>query len=62
MPKLRILRISGNKLSSLLNVAPFPNVRTLYADNNALTGLVNADRLGKLENLSLRNQSGRGGL
>jgi protein NUD1 len=59
MPKLRILRVSGNRLYRL-NVAPFPNLRTLYADNNALTNLVKADRLSKLENLSLRNQGGRG--
>ncbi|KAF7981491.1 hypothetical protein HWV62_33549 [Athelia sp. TMB] len=59
MPRLRILRVSGNRLRRL-NVASFPNLRTLYADNNALTSLVKADRLAKLENLSLRNQNGKG--
>lgn len=59
MGRLRILRVSGNRLRRL-NVASFPNLRTLYADNNALTSLVKADRLTKLENLSLRNQSGKG--
>ncbi|KAM6494119.1 hypothetical protein JOM56_010480 [Amanita muscaria] len=59
MPKLRILRISGNKLQQL-NAASFPNLRTLYADNNSLVNLVKLDRLSKLENLSLRNQRGRG--
>lgn len=59
MPKLRILRISGNRLQEL-NAASFPNLRTLYADSNSLVTLVKLDRLSKLENLSLRNQRGRG--
>lgn len=59
MVRLRILRVSGNRLYRL-NVVSFPNLRTLYADNNALTNLVKAERLTRLENLSLRNQSGRG--
>ncbi|OAX39884.1 hypothetical protein K503DRAFT_769104 [Rhizopogon vinicolor AM-OR11-026] len=59
MPRLRILRASGNRLQSL-NVAPFPNLRTLYVDNNSLESLVKAERLAKLENLSMRNQSCRG--
>ncbi|KAF8895303.1 hypothetical protein BD779DRAFT_1797151 [Infundibulicybe gibba] len=59
MPKLRILRISGNRLHQL-HVAPMPNLRTLYADNNSLSSLVKVNRLTKLEHLSLRNQSGRG--
>ncbi|KAI0364092.1 hypothetical protein BV20DRAFT_956956 [Pilatotrama ljubarskyi] len=61
MPRLRILRVSGNRLQTL-DAAPFPNLRTLYADNNSLGSIVRAYRLTKLENLSLRNQSGRGGL
>ena len=61
MPRLRILRLSSNRLSSLTAV-PFPNLRTLYADNNSLGTIVKAYRLGKLENLSVRNQSGRAGL
>lgn len=59
MPKLRILRVSGNRLYRL-TVTSFPNLRTLYADNNSLTNLAKANRLMKLENLSLRNQNGRG--
>jgi Leucine-rich repeat (LRR) protein len=59
MPRLRILRASGNRLQRL-NVAPFPNLRTLYVDNNSLDSLVKAERLAKLENLSMRNQSCRG--
>lgn len=59
MPRLRILRLSGNRLR-LVDVGAFNNLRTLYADNNSLTHLVNLGQLKKLENLSLRNQSGRG--
>jgi Leucine-rich repeat (LRR) protein len=56
MAKLRILRVSGNRLHQF-RVATMPNIRTLYADNNSL---VKVDRLTKVENLSLRNQSGKG--
>jgi Leucine-rich repeat (LRR) protein len=58
LSKLRILRVSGNKLQRL-DGANYPNLRTLYADNNALsgTGVVRSSRLKKLENLSLRNQA-----
>lgn len=59
MGRLRILRVSGNRLKNL-DVGGTPNLRTLYADNNALASLVKVDRLTKLENLSVRNQSGRG--
>ena len=61
MPRLRILRVSGNRLQEL-NAAPFPTLRTLYADSNSLGPILKAHRLTKLENLSLRNQSGRTGL
>jgi Leucine-rich repeat (LRR) protein len=59
MTKLRILRVSGNKLCNELQVGKVPNLRTLYADGNSLSGLGRVDRLTRLENLSLRNQSGR---
>ena len=59
MPRLRILRVSGNRLHNL-DIGYIVNLRTLYADNNKLAHLVKVDRLTKLENLSLRNQSGRG--
>ncbi|OSD02453.1 hypothetical protein PYCCODRAFT_1367524 [Trametes coccinea BRFM310] len=61
MSRLRILRVSGNRLQTL-NAAFYPNLRTLYADNNSLGTIARAHRLAKLENLSLRNQNGRGGL
>ena len=59
MARLRILRVSGNRLRHL-DVGGMANLRTLYADNNWLGELTKVDRLTKLENLSLRNQSGRG--
>ncbi|KAG6331606.1 hypothetical protein ID866_7482 [Astraeus odoratus] len=58
MPRLRILRASNNRLQTL-NAAPFGNLRTLYVDNNTLPSLLKAERLGKLENLSMRNQNCR---
>lgn len=61
MPRLRILRVSGNRLQQL-NASPFPNLRTLYADNNSLGTITKAHRLTKLENLSLRNQNAKPGL
>jgi len=61
MPKLRILRVSGNRLQQL-DAVPFPNLRTLYADNNSLDSILKAHCMTKLENPSLRNQSGRTGL
>ncbi|PCH40348.1 hypothetical protein WOLCODRAFT_162289 [Wolfiporia cocos MD-104 SS10] len=61
MARLRILRVSGNRLREL-DATPFQALRTLYADNNSLGTISKAHRLAKLENLSLRNQSGRAGL
>jgi protein NUD1 len=59
LPRLRVLRVSENRLQGQLNVAAFPNLRTLYADGNSLVALAKVGRLTKLENLSMRNQSGR---
>ena len=56
LSKLRILRVSGNRLQRL-DGEYFPNLRTLYADNNALTGISHCGRMRRLENLSLRNQA-----
>lgn len=78
MPRLRILRASGNRLRAL-QVHWFAGLRTLYADTNALEGEAllavapastaktvgraagkaasSSSALGKLENLSLRNQA-----
>ncbi|KAL5501530.1 NUD1 [Sanghuangporus vaninii] len=73
--KLRTLRLSGNRLR-YLNVARFPNLRTLYVDNNCLADggpiqrgqgqrrlprrLCGLHRLCKLENFSARNQNAAG--
>jgi hypothetical protein len=54
MPQLRSLRLSHNKLVGL-DMANFPRLRTLYADNNAI-GYLEGNACGRLENLSLRNQ------
>jgi Leucine-rich repeat (LRR) protein len=44
-----------------VDLSLFPRLRTLYADNNSLSGLdrSNPRTLSRLENLSLRNQRGR---
>ncbi|TFY79231.1 hypothetical protein EWM64_g4778, partial [Hericium alpestre] len=57
--RLRILRLSANKLKAL-DVAPYPNLRTLYADNNFIAQVTHARTLSRLENLSLRNQGTKG--
>ena len=36
----------------------FPQLRTLYLDNNRLREIYELDELPKLDNLSLRNQAG----
>ncbi|KAI0004643.1 hypothetical protein BJV74DRAFT_971764 [Russula compacta] len=59
LPRLRILRLSVNRLKCL-DATHFPNLRMLYIDNNTLTELKKANMLGRLENLSLRNQGGNG--
>ncbi|KAG8727569.1 hypothetical protein FRC12_022398, partial [Ceratobasidium sp. 428] len=59
LPRLRVIRLSDNKLSEL-DCSSFTNLRTLYADNNRLGHIRHADKARRLENLSLRNQSGRG--
>ncbi|KAJ7134344.1 hypothetical protein C8R44DRAFT_838531 [Mycena epipterygia] len=80
MPRLRILRASGNRLRAL-HVQWFAGLRTLYADGNVLEGDALQEQLdvvrtkgsvgraagregrgtlSRLENLSLRNQGGRG--
>lgn len=66
LPSLRVLRLSGNQLRAV-NVEVYPNLRTLYLDNNCLGSknggkklIQDLSKLRKLENLSLRNQSGGG--
>lgn len=62
MPKLKQLRVSGNKYLSLLDVGPAHNLRTLYADECSLEEVLNIGTLTKLDNLSLRQQNGDGEL
>ncbi|KAI9443077.1 hypothetical protein H4582DRAFT_1922206 [Lactarius indigo] len=57
LPRLRILRLSANRLKRL-DSSHFPSLRVLYIDNNSLTEITKADRLVRLESLSLRNQGG----
>lgn len=46
---------------TVLNLAHFPKTRTLYADENRLTGIERSDRSrGRIEALSLRSQRGKG--
>ncbi|KAJ1303513.1 hypothetical protein OPQ81_011698 [Rhizoctonia solani] len=59
LPRLRHLRISDNKLTEL-DCSSLVNLRTLYLDNNKLGTLCHIEKARRLENLSLRNQSGRG--
>ena len=59
LPRLRILRLSANRLKRL-DASYFPSLRVLYIDNNSLTEITKAERLVRLENLSLRNQGGNG--
>ena len=61
-----MLRLSGNQLRAV-DVEAYPNLRTLYLDNNCLASKNNGRKLvqhlhylRRLENLSLRNQSGGG--
>jgi Leucine-rich repeat (LRR) protein len=59
MPHLRSLRLSDNRLAQL-DVGHLRALKTLYADRNRLTNLIRAERLEKLETLSVRQQSGKG--
>ncbi|EJD43556.1 L domain-like protein, partial [Auricularia subglabra TFB-10046 SS5] len=65
LPKLRVLRVSDNAFTQL-DLGGMPALRTVYADGNKLReGLGDVhglDRLRRLENLSLRNQNGVGGV
>ncbi|KZT12130.1 uncharacterized protein LAESUDRAFT_754633 [Laetiporus sulphureus 93-53] len=61
LTRLRLLRMSGNRLTQL-NASAFLHLRTLYADNNALGAISHLGRLTRLESLSVRNQGGRTGL
>ncbi|KPV72496.1 uncharacterized protein RHOBADRAFT_39560 [Rhodotorula graminis WP1] len=57
LSRLRVLRLGNNPLSEL-DVAFAPKLRTLYVDSARLGNLVGTDQMRKLENLSVRDQSG----
>ncbi|KAG0326414.1 hypothetical protein BGZ99_009555 [Dissophora globulifera] len=57
--RIRILRLSDNKLS-VFDAKPFPGLRTLYLDDNRLQTLENCQNLTRLENFSARDQDGEG--
>lgn len=57
MPKLRVLRVSGNAHLQTLDVSPAKRLRTLYADYCDLERIANLDQLEHLDNLSMRQQA-----
>ncbi|GAA5985359.1 hypothetical protein JCM11641_006376 [Rhodosporidiobolus odoratus] len=57
MPRLRVLRLCNNPLPTL-DISFAPKLRTLYVDSAKLGMLQGTEQLRKLENLSLRDQSG----
>jgi hypothetical protein len=60
MTTLRELRVMSNDLS-VLDLAEFPRLKTLYADENRLRTLARSDDgIGRIEALSLRNQRVKG--
>lgn len=56
LPRLRMLRLSGNTKLAALDVLPVPRLRTLYADFCSLDEITNLGTLTELENLSVREQ------
>ncbi|SCV73666.1 BQ2448_6096 [Microbotryum intermedium] len=57
MPSLRVLRISANPLATI-DVSFAPRLRTLLMDSAKLEPIEGLQKLGRLENLSLRDQDG----
>ncbi|GAA5867490.1 hypothetical protein JCM8547_007523 [Rhodosporidiobolus lusitaniae] len=57
MPRLRILRLCNNPLPTF-DVSFAPKLRTLYIDSAKLGLVQGTEQLRKLENLSVRDQSG----
>ncbi|KAF9156350.1 hypothetical protein DFQ26_009394 [Actinomortierella ambigua] len=59
--RLRILNLTQNRLVQF-DAKPFPNLKTLYLDDNRLETLQNCASLTRLENFSVRDQEGDGTL
>ncbi|GAA5931005.1 hypothetical protein JCM1841_005454 [Sporobolomyces salmonicolor] len=57
LPRLRVLRICNNPITAL-DVAFATKLRTLYVDSARLGAVTGTEQLRKLENLSVRDQSG----
>ncbi|GAA5943956.1 hypothetical protein JCM10213_009043 [Rhodosporidiobolus nylandii] len=57
MPRLRVLRLCSNPITGL-DVSFAPKLRTLYVDSAKLGVVSGTEQLRKLENLSVRDQSG----
>ncbi|GAA5886699.1 hypothetical protein JCM6882_005862 [Rhodosporidiobolus microsporus] len=57
MPRLRVLRLCSNPIADI-DIAFAPKLRTLYIDSARLGTVQGTERLRKLENLSVRDQSG----
>ncbi|KAK4048161.1 Protein nud1 [Microbotryomycetes sp. JL221] len=57
MPRLRVLRVCDNPIKTL-DIAFAPQLRTLYVDSARLGAVYGTDTLRKLENFSIRDQSG----
>ncbi|KAG0235569.1 hypothetical protein BGW42_005008 [Actinomortierella wolfii] len=59
LKRLRILNLTQNRLVQF-DSKPFPNLKTLYLDDNRLEVLQNCASLTRLENFSVRDQEGDG--
>ena len=55
LENFRILKLSGNKFSQF-DVAAFPNLRTLYIDDNELEKIDGLRKAKHLDSLSMREQ------
>ncbi|KAF9970796.1 hypothetical protein BGZ73_006425 [Actinomortierella ambigua] len=59
LKRLRILNLTQNRLVQF-DAKPFPNLKTLYLDDNRLEILQSCASLTRLENFSVRDQEGEG--
>ena len=55
LANIRIIKLQGNKFE-LFDVSPFPNIRTLYIDDNRLEKVHGLRRAKHLDSLSMREQ------
>lgn len=57
MESLCKLQLSFNRLKSF-DVSPFPEIRTLYLDDNTIQRIVGVACISRIESFSLRDQGG----